>query len=44
MGHNRYWAIDNVYATQNGGQYDFVIEKTGEGEGFKNFVTLLNLG
>lgn len=37
MGHNRYWAIDNIYATQNGGQYDFVIEKSGEGPGFKNF-------
>lgn len=31
MGHNRYWAVDNVYAAQNGGQYDFVIEKKGEG-------------
>jgi hypothetical protein len=29
MGHNRFWAIDNVYAKQNGGQYDFVIEKSG---------------
>jgi hypothetical protein len=38
MGHNRYWAIDNIYATQNGGDYGFDIEKTGEGEGFKNFA------
>lgn len=26
QGHNRYWAVDNVYATQNGGDWDFVIE------------------
>ena len=29
MGHNRFWAVDNAYATQNGGQYDFVVEMKG---------------
>jgi hypothetical protein len=24
--HNRYWAADNVYATQNGGDYEFIVE------------------
>ena len=24
--HNRYWAADNVYATQNGGSYEFIVE------------------
>jgi hypothetical protein len=24
--HNRYWATDNIYAKQNGGKYDFIIE------------------
>ena len=24
--HNRWWAPDNVYAKQNGGDYDFIIE------------------
>ena len=24
--HNRWWAPDNVYARQNGGEYDFIIE------------------
>ena len=27
IGHNRYWAIDTVYSEDNGGQYQFVIEK-----------------
>eukprot|EP00054_Salpingoeca_dolichothecata_P014018 m.78605 g.78605 ORF g.78605 m.78605 type:complete len:753 (+) comp20774_c0_seq2:47-2305(+) len=27
QGHNRYWATNNVYAKQNGGKWDFVIEK-----------------
>lgn len=31
MGHNRYWAVDNVYAKQNGGLYDWVIEKREDG-------------
>ena len=26
MAHNRYWATDNVYATQNGGSYNFIVE------------------
>ena len=26
QGHNRYWAPDNVYATQNGGEYPFIVE------------------
>ena len=26
VAHNRYWATDNVYATENGGLYNFVIE------------------
>ena len=30
MGHNRFWAVDNVYCTQNGGDYDFVVEKKGD--------------
>ncbi|CAK0821955.1 unnamed protein product [Prorocentrum cordatum] len=38
MGHNRYWAVDNVYAKQNGGDYDFVVEKKGEGQGFQDFA------
>ena len=29
MGHNRYWAVDNIYARQNGGSYDFVMKKKG---------------
>ena len=32
MGHNRFWAIDNKYARQNGGGYDFVVEKKGEAQ------------
>ena len=31
MGHNRYWSVDNVYAKQNGGAYDFVVEKKSDG-------------
>ena len=27
--HNRWWAPDNVYAKQNGGEYDFIIEPDG---------------
>ena len=27
MAHNRYWATDNVYAKQNGGAYDFIVEE-----------------
>lgn len=27
--HNRWWAPDNVYAKQNGGDYDFIIEPDG---------------
>ena len=26
VAHNRYWATDNVYATQNGGSYNFIVE------------------
>ena len=26
VAHNRYWATDNVYAMENGGLYNFVIE------------------
>eukprot|EP00494_Astrolonche_serrata_P003560 UN03567 len=26
MAHNRYWSSDTVYAKQNGGAYDFIIE------------------
>jgi hypothetical protein len=26
QGHNRYWAADTVYAYQNGGDYDFIID------------------
>ena len=26
--HNRYWATDNIYAKQNGGDYDFIVEKS----------------
>ena len=37
MGHNRYWAVDNIYAKQNGGGYDFVMEKKGEDQNFKDF-------
>jgi len=28
MAHNRYWAKDTVYAKQNGGEFDFIIEKS----------------
>ena len=39
MGHNRYWAVENVYATANGGQYDFVVEKKSEEHPeFRNFA------
>jgi hypothetical protein len=38
MGHNRYWAVDNVYCNQNDGAYDFVVEKKGAGAGFNNFA------
>ena len=38
MGHNRYWAIDNVYARANGGKYDFVIEKKSESSKFRDFA------
>ena len=24
--HNRYWATDNIYAKQNGGEYEFIVE------------------
>lgn len=27
MAHNRYWASDTVYAEQNGGDYNFIVEK-----------------
>ena len=33
MGHNRFWAVDNVYASQNGGGYEFVVEKKGDEDG-----------
>ena len=26
VAHNRYWSSENVYAKQNGGQYDFIVE------------------
>ncbi|KAJ8045291.1 hypothetical protein HOLleu_08272 [Holothuria leucospilota] len=26
--HNRYWSPDNVYAKENGGKYDFIIEES----------------
>eukprot|EP00054_Salpingoeca_dolichothecata_P012674 m.70327 g.70327 ORF g.70327 m.70327 type:complete len:763 (+) comp20068_c0_seq1:336-2624(+) len=35
QGHNRYWATDNVYAKQNGGKWDFVIENGTSGENGK---------
>lgn len=38
MGHNRYWASDNVYATANGGDYRFVIERRGEGRRFADMA------
>lgn len=38
MGHNRFWAIDNVYATQNGGDYDFVVEKKSENPQYNNYA------
>ena len=24
--HNRHWSDNNIYAKQNGGQYDFIVE------------------
>ncbi|XP_061187986.1 uncharacterized protein LOC133196052 [Saccostrea echinata] len=27
--HNRYWSKDTTYAKQNGGHYDFIVEKSG---------------
>jgi hypothetical protein len=39
MGHNRFWAIENVYASANGGQYDFVIEQKSDAHPeFHNFA------
>ena len=38
MGHNRFWAVDNVYCKQNGGDYDFVVEKRGDAPDFNNFA------
>ena len=38
MGHNRFWAVDNVYCKQNGGDYDFVVEKKGDAPDFNNFA------
>ena len=38
MGHNRYWAIDNVYWTGNGGDYDFVVEDKSKDPKFHNFA------
>eukprot|EP00039_Didymoeca_costata_P026389 m.15829 g.15829 ORF g.15829 m.15829 type:complete len:770 (+) comp5505_c0_seq1:20-2329(+) len=40
QGHNRFWAIDNVYAAQNGGDYNFVVEVKGQGgeQEYKNFA------
>lgn len=29
--HNRYWSIDNVYAMQNGGKYNFIADTFGRG-------------
>ena len=29
--HNRYWAIDNVYAKKNGGKYEFIADDYGRG-------------
>ncbi|KAK7102302.1 hypothetical protein V1264_020540 [Littorina saxatilis] len=28
LGHNRWWSNDTVYAKQNGGQYNFIVEST----------------
>ncbi|KAK7102304.1 hypothetical protein V1264_020541 [Littorina saxatilis] len=28
VGHNRFWSNDTVYATQNGGQYNFIVESS----------------
>jgi hypothetical protein len=33
-----FWAVDNVYATQNGGDYDFVVEKKGAEPSFRNYA------
>ena len=30
VAHNRYWSTANVYAKQNGGDYEFIIEKGGK--------------
>ena len=30
--------MDNVYCKQNGGDYDFVVEKKGDAPDFKNFA------
>ena len=38
MGHNRFWAVDNVYCKQNGGDYDFVVEKKGDAPDYRNFA------
>ena len=38
MAHNRYWAVDNVYAKQNGGGYDFVVERQGEGAHYRDYA------
>ena len=35
---DRFWAVDNVYCKQNGGDYDFVVEKKGDAPDFKNFA------
>lgn len=31
VAHNRFWADNNVYATQNGGDYQFIIERQSSG-------------
>ena len=35
---SRYWDVDNVYAKQNGGDYDFVVEKTEVNPEFQNYA------
>ena len=38
MGHNRYWDTDTVYAKQNGGDYDFVIERKEDNPEFNDYA------
>lgn len=38
--HNRYWSSDNVYASQNGGKWDFYVDKSGSPAGGQMAVPL----